>query len=300
MHRYKLIIKKLKTKPYSSYEELSSYINHQMDYLQIQDENLNMAFSRRTLQRDIQEIRSLWGLDIEYSKQNRGYFIANELANNANTERMMEAFDLFNALNISQDISPFIHLENRQPQGTENLYGLIHAIKNKQQIKFSSHKYRQEKISYRTVEPYALKEFKNRWYLIAKDTWSDSVKTYALDRLFELEITNQKFTQTSIYNVEENFRYCFGIISPNEEEPKDIVLSFNNFQGKYIKSLPLHHTQTIVLDNEEELQIKLKLCITHDFVMELLSFGNNVKVVQPQILKDEIKVALAKALKQYK
>jgi predicted DNA-binding transcriptional regulator YafY len=55
-----------------------------------------------------------------------------------------------------------------------------------------------------------------------------------------------------------------------------------------------------VLDNEEELQIKLKLCITHDFVMELLSFGNNVKVVQPQILKDEIKVALAKALKQYK
>ena len=100
--------------------------------------------------------------------------------------------------------------------------------------------------------------------------------------------------------MEENFRYCFGIISPNEEEPKDIVLSFNNFQGKYIKSLPLHHTQTIVLDNEEELQIKLKLCITHDFVMELLSFGNNVKVVQPQILKDEIKVALAKALKQYK
>lgn len=85
------------------------------------------------------------------------------------------------------------------------------------------------------------------------------------------------------------YRYCFGIINANEGTPQEIILSFNPLQGKYIKSLPLHETQQILIDSNEELRIQLKLFITHDFVMELLSHGNTVKVMQPQILIDEVK-----------
>ncbi len=68
--RYLLIIKKLKTKPYSSLEEISSYINNKLEYLQMQDEDLNMGFSQRTFQRDMKEIKDLFGIDIEFSRSN--------------------------------------------------------------------------------------------------------------------------------------------------------------------------------------------------------------------------------------
>ena len=299
LSRYLLIIKKLKSKPYSTLEGICSYIDNKLEYLQMQDEDLNMGFSRRTFQRDMKEIKDLFGVDIEYSRTNKGYFINHNEMDNMNFQRMIEAFDLFNSLNLSQDLSPFVHLEKRRPQGTENLYGLLHAIKNKFQIKFDYEKFWEEEITRRTSEPYAMKEFKNRWYVIAKDLKDGNVKTFALDRLTNLEITNGKFEYPKDYNIEENYRYCFGIINPNNEEPQNILLSFDPFQGKYIKSLPLHETQQIVIDNEEELQIKLKLCVTQDLVMELLSFGDDLKVLNPKSLADEIKKAHHQAFKQY-
>ncbi|MBS1909152.1 MAG: WYL domain-containing protein [Bacteroidetes bacterium] len=297
--RYLLILKKLKVKPYSTYEELQSYIENQFDYLQMQDDNLQIGFSKRTLQRDIKEIRNVFGIDIEYSKTNKGYFISQSETENMNFQRMIEAFDMFNSLNLAQDLTPFIHLEKRRPQGTENLYGLLHAIKNNLKIKFTYQKFWEEESSQRLAEPYALKEFKNRWYIMAKDSNNNIIKSFALDRLTTLEITNQTYQYPDKYSIEQSYRYCFGIISPNDEEPQDIILSFDPFQGKYIKTLPLHETQQVLVDNDEETRIKLKLYLTHDLFMELLSFGDNMKVIEPKSLADEIKEAHKNAYKQY-
>jgi predicted DNA-binding transcriptional regulator YafY len=297
--RYLLILKKLKVKPFSTYEELQAYIENQFDYLQMQDDNLQIGFSKRTLQRDIKEIRNVFGIDIDYSKSQKGYCIKQKENENMNFQRMMEAFDMFNSLNLAQDLTPFIHMEKRRPQGTDNLYGLLHAIKNRLQIKFTYQKFWEEELSQRLVEPYALKEFKNRWYLMAKDSKDNNIKSFALDRLTNFEITNHTFKYPDNYSIEQSYRYCFGIISPNDEEPQDIILSFDPFQGKYIKTLPLHHTQQVLLDNEEEMKIKLKLCLTHDLVMELLSFGEYMKVIKPKSLADQIKQAHQKAFKQY-
>ena len=297
--RYLLILKKLKVKPYSTYEELQTYIENQFDYLQMQDDNLQIGFSKRTLQRDIKEIRNVFGIDIEYSKSQKGYFISQNENENMNFQRMMEAFEMFNSLNLAQDLTPFIHLEKRRPQGTENLYGLLHAIKNRLQIKFTYQKFWEEELSQRLVEPYALKEFKNRWYIMAKDSKDNNIKSFALDRLTNLEITNLNYQYPDNYSIEQSYRYCFGIISPNVEEPQDIILSFDPFQGKYIKTLPLHDTQQVLVDNDEEIKIKLKLCLTHDLVMELLSFGDNMKVIEPKSLADQIKQAHKKAYRQY-
>ncbi len=297
--RYMFILKKLKVKPYSTYEGLHAYIENQFDYLQMQDDNLQIGFSKRTLQRDIKEIRNVFGIDIEYSKSKKGYFICQNENENMNFQRMMEAFDMFNSLNLAQDLKPFIHLEIRRPQGTENLYGLLHAIKNRFQIKFTYQKFWEEESSQRLAEPYALKEFKNRWYIMAKDRKDNNIKSFALDRLTSLEITNQTYQYPDNFSIEQNYRYCFGIISPNDEEPQDIILSFDPFQGKYIKTLPLHDTQQVLVDNDDEMKIKLKLCLTHDLVMELLSFGDNMKVIEPKSLADQIKQAHQKAYRQY-
>jgi predicted DNA-binding transcriptional regulator YafY len=290
--RYNLIIKKLR-KQASTFAEISDYLAFESD---LQQYNFNV--SKRTFQRDIEDIRSLYNIDIIYNHSKKVYYIGLDEQPEAN-ERILEAFDIFNALNISDRLSNFIHFENRRSQGTENLYGLLHAIRNKLQISFSYYKFWEDEISQRIAEPYALKEFKNRWYLLVKDIKDDQMKSFALDRLRELEIRNIKFATPSGFNAEEYYRHCFGVIKPNDEEPQDVVLSFDPFQAKYIKSLPIHKSQEILNDNEAELLIRLNVYITHDFIMELLSFGDTVRVVQPEKLILEIKTSFMNAINQY-
>ncbi len=290
--RYNLIIKKLRKHP-ATFKMISDYLSFESE---LQEYNFNV--SKRTFKRDLEDISSLYNIDIAYDFSRKVYFIDFDEQPEIN-ERILEAFDTFNALNISDRLSNYIHFEKRRPQGTENLYGLLHAIKNKVQIVFSYQKFWEDEITLRTTEPYALKEFKNRWYILANDLKDEKVKSFALDRLSDLEITNKKFQLPNNFNVSENFKYCFGIISPNEHEPQEVILSFEPFQGKYIKTLPLHESQIILKDNEHELLVKLTLFITHDFFMEILSFGDNVKVMQPDSLIADLKISNKSVFKLY-
>jgi predicted DNA-binding transcriptional regulator YafY len=290
--RYNLIIKKLRRGP-CTFNELSSYLE-----IESEIQSYDFQIAKRTFKRDRDDICSLYGIDIKFDFSKKVYYIDCDEDSEASV-RILEAFDTLNALNISDRFSSHIHFEKRKPAGTENLYGLLHAIKNRVQIKFQYQKFWENENSVREVEPYLLKESKNRWYVLAKDMKDGKIKSFGLDRLSELEITSKKFKFPVDENLDSCFKYCFGIISPTEELPEDIILSFEPIQGKYIKSLPLHESQQILVDNETELRIGLKLFITHDFVMEILSYGHFVKVIQPFSLVDEIKKAHNRAYKQY-
>lgn len=290
--RYSLIIKKLRKQP-ATFNEIADYLAFESE---LQEYNFNV--SKRTFQRDLEDIRSIYNIDIQYDFSKKVYFIDFEQQPEVN-ERILEAFDTFNALNITDRLSNHIHFEKRKPQGTENLYGLLHAIKNQVQIVFSYQKYWEDIITSRNAEPYALKEFKNRWYLLANDLKDNQVKSFALDRLTELEITKKRFTSPKSFDVNDHYKYCFGIISPNNHKLQEVILSFDPFQGKYIKSLPLHESQEILKDNSDELLVKLTLYVTHDFLMEILSFGVNVKVIAPSNLIEEVKKSYQNALNLY-
>lgn len=290
--RYNLIIKKLRSYP-ATFDEIYNYLSLESE---IQSYNFNV--SKRTFQRDIADIRTIYNINIQYDFSRKVYFIDFDDQSGIN-KRILEAFDIFNALNISDRLSNYIHFEKRKPQGTENLYGLLHAIKNKFQIKFTHKKYWDKEITVRLAEPYALKEFKNRWYVLANDLKDNRIKSFALDRLTNLEITKKQFHTLKDFDVNEHYRYCFGIVSPNGMKPEKVILSFDPVEGKYIKSLPLHESQHILIDNEREMQIELKIVITHDFIMELLSHGDSIKVIKPDSLVEKIKTIYKNALKQY-
>ncbi|MBN2572384.1 MAG: WYL domain-containing protein [Ignavibacteriales bacterium] len=290
--RYNLVIKKLRKHP-ASFAEISDYLSLESE---LQEYNFNV--SKRTFQRDLEDIRSLYNIDIQFDFSRKVYFLDLDEQPDVN-ERILEAFDTFNALNLSDRLSNNIHFEKRRPQGTENLYGLLHAIKNHLQIKFTYQKFWEDELTKRNVEPYALKEFRNRWYVLANDLKDNQVKSFALDRLTDLDITKRKFQFPIDFNINDHYKYCFGIISPNGHKPQEVILSFDPFQGKYIKSLPLHESQQILIDNEDELRVKLTLFVTHDFFMELLSYGENLKVIEPESLIKDIKNSLQETLKQY-
>lgn len=292
--RCNLIIKLLKKKS-CTFEEISTYLKQESE---LQSYNFNV--SKRTFQRDLADIRSIYNIDIKFDFEKKVYYMDFDHSPEFN-ERLFESFDIFNALNISDSLSDLIHLEKRRPQGTENLYGLLHAIRNRFQISFIHLKFWDDVPTVREVNPYALKEFRNRWYLMGLDKSDQKIKSFALDRLYDLSINpKQKFGKPSDFDMHKHFKYCFGIISPNNNTPCQIVLSFTPLQGKYIKSLPLHESQEILLDNESELKIRLTLFITHDLLMEILSFGDSVKVLEPPHLVEEIISTYKSALKQYK
>lgn len=300
--RYLLIIKrlqKLSSGTFISKAELRDYIQNELESLQLNDDELEIGFSERTLERDFKEIRNLFGVAIEYSPKHKGYYISNSDGENLNFKRMIESFEIFNFLNISNDLSEYVILENRRMEGTENFFGLLHAVKNCCYISFEYQKYWESESTSREVEPYALKEFRNRWYILAKDLKDGNIKSFALDRLSSLEISKRRFSVPNRNEIIERYHNCYGIISPNDDKIPEVVLSFSTSQGNYIKSLPIHFSQKALIDNNEEYRISLQLYITYDFIMELLSYGKSVKVIKPQWLIDKVKLAYQQALEQY-
>lgn len=289
--RYSLIIKKLRKHP-ATFEEIADYLDRQSEL-----EEYNFNISKRTFQRDLNDIREVYKIDIQFDRSQQHYFINDDEHPEIN-ERILEAFDTFNALNMSDRLSNAIYFEKRKPQGTDNLYGILHAIRNSSRLRFHYRSFWHEETSERLIEPYALKEFRYRWYIVGKDLKDDKIKTFGLDRITELEITKQRF-ESPEFDVNEYYRNCFGIISPNAPAPKKISLWFNATHGKFIKSLPLHESQRIVQDNEDGLIIELVLYLTHDLVMELLTYGGNVKVLKPKELVDQVRRAHEKGYSVY-
>lgn len=289
--RYNLIIKKIRKKP-CDFEEINTFLAYQSEL-----QSYNFTISKRTFQRDLADILSLYNIEIKYDFALKHYYINDEPQKDANL-RMLEAFNLFQAFKLSENISEYIHLESRKSDGAQHLLSLFQAIKNKQIVTISYHKFSENKSKTRDINPLAIKESRGRWYLVATDNEDDFIKTYGLDRIIEITVQKNIFEQIP-YDVKTYFKYCFGIIRPDGLEPSDVVLTFTHAKGKYIKALPLHESQQILIDNKTEFRIKLTIYITTDFVTELLSYGASMQVIMPHTLIDLIKTEHKQAFKLY-
>ncbi|WP_299577485.1 WYL domain-containing protein [uncultured Sunxiuqinia sp.] len=291
--RYFHILNRLRKSP-ASFREIDAYLSQQSEW---QDENFNV--SKRQFTRIRNDMKSIFEIDIDYDSSRDVYFINKETESDI-TQRRLEALDTFQALKMGHNTLPIIHFEKRQPQGTENMFGLIHAIKNTLRITFTYQKFWEDNATQRLVDPYALKEFKNRWYLLAKDEKDEKIKTFGLDRLSNLQLTSSKFASPDAFSMESYFQNCFGIITPNQGQPENVILSFSQSQGKYIKTMPLHESQKVLLDTKNEIRIQLKVHLTYDFLLEILSHGAAVKVISPEKLVNQITGSYKTALNQYK
>lgn len=288
--RYNKIISILRRRP-MSYEEVQKEIGDDPD---AREENL--LTSQRTFQRDIRNIASIYEIEIVSNKSTNQYFIKDDVEE-LHSRRLRENFEIVNAIRLSKGFGESLVFEERRSLGTEHMAGLIHAIQNHIVVSFDYHKFWDESVSSRTVHPIALKEACNRWYLIAVD--EEKIKNFALDRIRDLSITTSKFPAVE-YDVHEEFKDSFGIINGTDEAAEKVVLSFTPQEGRYVASLPLHHSQQLILENEQEIRFSYFIRPTYDFRMELLSYGDQVKVLEPESLKAIIKEKLQKALKGYK
>jgi proteasome accessory factor B len=294
--RYSFIINLLRRTP-ASFEAIEKHLQQQSIF---EEENFEVAL--RTFQRDLKEIESLFGIKIRNNRAKGVY----EIVENSDEEcekydRLMESFEVFNTLNRSNQFENEIIVEKRKPLGLEHMYTLLSAIKKKYEVQFTHEKYWTEVDGkqLKQVQPIALKEARFRWYLIAKDNKDHKIKTFGLDRISDLQIVKQTFVSTPNYDAKTAFRDSFGIITNENKNPEKVILSFSHKQGKFIKSFPLHHSQKTIIDNQQQFQIELTIHPTYDFVMELMSIGSHVKVLEPISLREEIKKRLQDSLKLY-
>ena len=292
--RYLTIVKKIRKSGEATFSEINDYLIQESEF-----HDRSFSVSNRTFQRDVNEIRELFKIDIRFDFSKGVYYIAEDQQSDLNN-RMLESIDTINSLKMVSDITNFMFFEKRKAQGTHHFYGLLHAIKNRVVILVTHQKYDSDAYRERLVEPYALKESKGRWYLLAKERGDLKIKTFGLDRISGFELTGGRFDYPVNLDVNEMFRYCFGVINRDDVQPEQIILSFEPEQGKYIKSYPIHESQSILSDSDQELRIGLNLFITHDLVMEILSYGKAVKVISPPQLIREVKGILEGAARHYR
>jgi predicted DNA-binding transcriptional regulator YafY len=288
--RQQLILNKLRKGNFTFYEILQ--------YLELESEiqSLDLVLSKRTLQRDLKIIYSVYGVEIKFDRNVNKYKIIND-EQSIIQQRLLEAADIYSALSLKDKISDKLIFDQRQPQGTEHLVTILKAIKKKKQIKFDYQKYWEDDVEHRIIESRALKEYKQRWYIIGIDIEKTAPRIFGLDRINNLEITTTNFKFENI-DVVKMFKHSFGIISPNNEKPVIVELTFTSFQAKYIKSLPLHHSQSIIKEDEQKVIFSLFLVPTFDFKMELMSYSSSLLNIKPESLKNDIIKDYKRALKQ--
>lgn len=290
--RYLYVIDRLRNIP-SSFNELQEHV---MRKLANEDIDTTFEYAVRTFERDKKDIATLFGITIQYNRKEKNYFIDEEEIEDESVTRMMDAFSIRNALQEENKLSPSIFLEKRKSLGTEHIYGIIHAIQNRYLLQFTHQKHWEDFSTEREVKPIAIKESQQRWYLVALDKKDNIVKTFGLDRISNLKITDTKFKPIN-YNVEKEFQHAFGVetYSPVEK----MVLEFSDKQGNYIKTFPLHKSQRILEETENTILLEINIHTTNDIIMELLKYGANVKVISPISLKKEIKKRVLEMGKLY-
>jgi len=254
----------------------------------------------RTFQRDKKSLADSFGITICYHKLNNVYRIENSPVDIS--IKALEAFEVMSNLLFKEEVTPYLLFDQRRAKGLEYFNKLLQATKAGVLVRFiyQSFIYPEVDGGKRLVEPYALKEFKGRWYLLAKDSKDNRIKTFGLDRMTALAPTRKKFNHPEDFDPVQRFSNCFGIIGPYDRQvPDELVLSLSELQYKYVKSFPLHHSQRDVESEPGTWVISLYLCINHDIEMEILSYGEEVEVLKPDYFREIIKRRLTGAASQY-
>ena len=191
LQRYLFIIQRVRRKKYISMDELIDAVKKRIAF------GDSVGVSKSTIRRDLKEIRDKFYVEINYSKANNGYYISED-EGLADIEMMLEPLNLLSVLYLDKKLPDFVLTEKRQSRGMEHLPSLIHAIKNSLVTEFFYLKYDRSLQRTRRVEPYALKEFKGRWYLLAVEINGrledeGNIKTWGLDRIRDLYVIGNRF-----------------------------------------------------------------------------------------------------------
>lgn len=283
--RYFSIMGRLSNGKRATYLQLKSHIENQIFNV---DSSEEIRFSLRTFQREILEIESLFNVEIVCNSEGQYYIAENHMSQEV--ERFAQNFLFINYQKYFENFEDHIAFDHSCVKGIEYLSDIQHAIKNKNCLLLKYAKFNQKDPSTqnRNIAPYGLKEYKGRWYLLGKDIDKNEFRTFGLDRIHELAVTNQRFVMPTGFNIYSHFNESIGVTIDKDKPTEIVELKTNKFLGNYIKNLPLHTTQKIVEENEESIVFRFKLQINNELINELMQYSDDLTIIRPLSLRNKL------------
>lgn len=266
-------------------------------------EERDLGMSERSFSRMLEHLRNDFDICISYHATHRGYYID---WNNSMDLYALE--DLIELSQINQLIieylkkqsvhSEYIILDSRtELDGMESFVPLMKAINKKQEVAFKHFKYETEEESHQQIQPYFLKEFERRWYVVGKRVSDGARRVYGLDRISELEVLRQRFTKDDRFQLDQ---YTDSVgLKLIGDELHTIRLQFSRHIGHYIQSLPIHKSQTLIQKTATSMVFELTCRLTYELFNLIMKYGAEVKVLSPDSLADWVKEEHLKSIQLY-
>lgn len=254
--------------------------------------------ARRTFYNYRNAIEELFSITIECNTSTYEYYISSaDSRREGVTDWLLNTFATGNVLSGAADVSNLIYLED-VPSARQYLSQVVGALRDRHPVRFTYRPYtRSTPTTGVEVEPYFLKIFRQRWYLTGRNTVDDKIKTYALDRMEDVTVSAETFRPDPTFDAEEYVSNSFGIVF-SQGEVHNVALRVDTRRAKYLRALPLHHSQREVVHDSYSI-FYFRLRLTHDFVQEILSMGPDVTVVSPPQLRAMVVDTLRTTLANY-
>lgn len=213
-------------------------------------------------------------------------------------QRLIDTVSIFQR-NNSNSLQDKVEVENiTYSKGREHMENIFHCLANEIPLKIQHQSFSSEKSHENIVHPIYLKEYSNRWYLVAYNETYKAIRTYGLDRIISIEkLKYHKFIPTQ-FDAKEYYKNIVGV-SVIDRKPFKIQLAFTKFQSKYLITQPLHHSQTIISETKDEVVFEYFLIPTFEFDSRILGWNDQVRVLSPEEYKNEIIQKLQRTLKRY-
>ena len=150
------------------------------------------------------------------------------------------------------------------------------------------------------IEPYFLKVVKRRWYVVAHNPYysernkakgvkpDDVYLVYALDRISCIEDTDKTFKMKKDFDVDRYFEGCCGVITSDERPQRIVVKAYGGF-ADYLRTLPLHESQREIKSDDESTIFEYRIKPTYDFYQIVLAQGDQMEVLEPEEVRDEMR-----------
>ena len=259
----------------------------------------NGPYTLRTLQRDIKTIEEVFGMEIQNVK-GKGYrIVGRDPVYTDRFKELLSEFEIISTVGSDSATRDYIIPEQRRMMFSVDIQNILRSIKQRRKVRFSYSLPRLGgKEAEYLAEPYFLKQSQNRWYLVAMV--EGVLKCFELGRFKSFKVLDEDFIRDESVRAGNLFRDCFGIWDDPKMPVEDIRLRFSALDGRFIKTLPIHSSQKVAVETEEYVEVTLRLKITNDFVMVLLSRSSSVEILAPQSLKDRMNAIWAAALERNK
>ncbi len=205
---------------------------------------------------------------------------------------------LLNTFAVNHLINESHHLKRRIlfeeiPSGQRFLTAVIEAMRDSRTLELTYRSFWRTEPSTYEVEPFCVKVFRQRWYMVARSVSDGRIRIYGLDRIGELRQTEHLFELPADFDARGYFADSFGIIVDEEYDVERVRVRIGGIQRDYVRTLPLHASQTESEITEESSVFEYQLRPTVDFQQELLTHAVNaegaLEVLEPLWLRERMK-----------